>query len=60
MRDIDAAHAEGLDFGAVGWGYTKPEALRARTPKLMFGSINDMAAQLAAMCMDRRQAVGRR
>jgi phosphoglycolate phosphatase len=60
VRDIEAAHAEGLDFGAVGWGYTKPEALRARAPKLMFGSVTDMALQLAAMCTDRRQAVGRR
>ncbi|QBE64112.1 HAD hydrolase-like protein [Pseudoduganella lutea] len=47
VRDIDAAHAEGLDFGAVAWGYAKPEALRARAPKLMFGSVADMAAQLA-------------
>lgn len=46
-RDIDAAHAEGLDFGAVGWGYAKPEALQARAPKLMFGSVAELAAQLA-------------
>ncbi|WBS02661.1 HAD hydrolase-like protein [Pseudoduganella sp. SL102] len=45
--DIDAAHAEGLDFGAVGWGYAKPEALRARAPKLMFDSVAEMAARLA-------------
>jgi phosphoglycolate phosphatase len=47
VRDIDAAHAEGLDFGAVGWGYAKPEALRARAPKLMFGSVAEMAMHLA-------------
>ncbi len=47
VRDIDAAHAEGLDFGAVGWGYAKPEALQARAPKLMFDSVAQMAAQLA-------------
>jgi phosphoglycolate phosphatase len=47
VRDIDAAHAEGLAFGAVGWGYARPETLRARAPKLMFGSVAEMAAQLA-------------
>ncbi|MBB3220280.1 HAD hydrolase-like protein [Pseudoduganella umbonata] len=46
VRDIDAAHAEGLDFGAVGWGYARPEALRARAPKLMFGSVEEMAVHL--------------
>jgi phosphoglycolate phosphatase len=48
VRDIDAAHAEGLDFGAVGWGYARAEALRARAPKLMFGSVAEMAAHLAS------------
>ena len=47
LRDIDAAHAEGLDFGAVGWGYTTPDALSARAPALMFGTVAEMAARLA-------------
>jgi phosphoglycolate phosphatase len=46
-RDLLAAHAEGLDFAAVGWGYAKPEALLARAPQLMFGSVAEMAALLA-------------
>ncbi len=48
VRDIDAAHAEGLDFGAVEWGYARPEALRARAPKLMFGSVAELANHLAS------------
>lgn len=51
LRDIDAAHAEGLDFGAVAWGYTRPETLRARAPQLMFGSVAEMAALLGQTCV---------
>ncbi len=38
IRDLEAARAEGIAFGAVAWGYTNPEALRALTPEEMFAS----------------------
>ncbi|TWI61491.1 phosphoglycolate phosphatase [Pseudoduganella lurida] len=46
-RDLNAAQAEQLDFAAVGWGYAKPETLRARGPQLMFNSVSEMATRLA-------------
>ena len=36
LRDLDAARAVGCAFGAVAWGYTRPEALRARGPDFLF------------------------
>jgi phosphoglycolate phosphatase len=36
VRDIEAAQAENLDFGAVAWGYTRPQALLARAPVFLF------------------------
>ena len=47
LRDIDAAHGERLDFGAVAWGYTHPEALRARQPAHVFSRVEEIAAALA-------------
>jgi phosphoglycolate phosphatase len=47
VRDIAAAHAEGLDFGAVGWGYANARVLQAQRPRLMFGSVAELAAGLA-------------
>ena len=47
VRDILAAHAEGLDFGAVCWGYNRPEALQALAPRLMFRSVAELAANVA-------------
>jgi phosphoglycolate phosphatase len=32
IRDADAARAAGLAFGAVAWGFTTPDALRAQRP----------------------------
>ena len=36
IRDFEAARAEGIAFGAVTWGYTNPEALRALAPEEVF------------------------
>ena len=44
--DFDAAHAEGIDFGAVSWGYGDPAHLAALPPTLMFGRMEDIAARL--------------
>lgn len=47
LRDLHAARAEGLAFGAVAWGYTSPESLRANAPEALFETMEEMADALA-------------
>lgn len=47
-RDIEAAAAARLACAAVTWGYATPELLRARGPALVFESLEEIAAALAA------------
>jgi phosphoglycolate phosphatase len=47
LRDLEAAHAEGIAFGAVSWGYTSPEALRAHAPEEMFSTPEEILQKLA-------------
>lgn len=49
VRDIEAAHAERLAFGAVAWGYTRIDTLRARSPAMVFSSVDELAWQLRGM-----------
>jgi phosphoglycolate phosphatase len=46
IRDLEAAHEEGIAFGAVSWGYTTPEALRAHAPQEMFTSVEEILQRL--------------
>lgn len=46
LRDLDSSREAGLAFGAVGWGFTRPEALRAAGPDLMFDDFEDLANRL--------------
>lgn len=46
IRDLEAARAEGLPFGAVSWGYTHPEALQAHGPEEMFTSLEEILQKL--------------
>lgn len=46
LRDQEAADAEGIAFGAVTWGYTRPDALRARSPAFVFERVADIPALL--------------
>lgn len=46
VRDLEAAREEGIAFGAVSWGYTNPEALRARRPEEMFSSVDEILRKL--------------
>ena len=46
-RDAEAAHAAGIAFGAVGWGYSHIAALRPHAPDYVFCSFDDIIAQLA-------------
>jgi phosphoglycolate phosphatase len=48
LRDLDAAHGAGIAFGAVAWGYTRPDALAAGAPDRMFRSIGEMCDNLTA------------
>lgn len=47
IRDLEAARAEGIAFGAVSWGYANPEALRAHNPEEMFASLEEIPRKLA-------------
>ncbi|HQY92362.1 HAD hydrolase-like protein [Caldilinea sp.] len=46
IRDAHAAHKVGIDFGAVTWGYTNPEALLALHPHEIFESVEEIATKL--------------
>jgi phosphoglycolate phosphatase len=47
LRDLEAARAEHLDFGAVAWGYTHPSSLAASGPTALFAGVDDLVARLA-------------
>jgi len=47
LRDLEAARAAWIAFGAVSWGYTAPEALRAHAPELMFTSMDEICDRLS-------------
>ncbi len=42
VRDIEVARAAGIACGAVTWGYTAPEALRAQKPDVVFERMTDI------------------
>jgi phosphoglycolate phosphatase len=44
VRDIEAAKAEGIPFGAVAWGFTHLHALREHEPEEVFTTVSDIAA----------------
>nr|WP_050783569.1 HAD hydrolase-like protein [Methylobacterium nodulans] len=46
IRDAEAAASCGLAFGAVTWGYTRPEALAALRPGHLFDTPEAVAAAL--------------
>jgi phosphoglycolate phosphatase len=46
VRDLEAARLAGIPFGAVGWGFTRVEALRARGPDVVFTSVAEIAEAL--------------
>lgn len=41
--DCDAARAEGIDFGAVAWGYGDPAHLESLSPACMFRRMEEIA-----------------
>jgi phosphoglycolate phosphatase len=46
VRDLEAAHAEGIAFGAVTWGHTPRDIFRPHYPQEVFESIESMASHL--------------
>jgi phosphoglycolate phosphatase len=43
LRDAEAARACGMRFGAVGWGYTRLDALLAASPDIVFRDVREIA-----------------
>lgn len=46
IRDIEASHKEQIAFGAVAWGFTHVEALKAHGPAQVFTTVDDIVAAL--------------
>ena len=46
IRDIQAAQKVHIPFGAVGWGFTNIEALKACNPAEVFVNVGDIAQKL--------------
>ena len=46
IRDVEAAHAEGIAFGAVSWGFTHLASLRAHSPAEVFATVDEIAARV--------------
>ena len=47
IRDLEAARAENVDFGAVSWGYTRIDALIEHSPAEIFYSVEEISKKLA-------------
>lgn len=46
IRDGESARAAGIPFGAVSWGYTRPESLESQGPALMFERVEEIGERL--------------
>lgn len=58
IRDVQAAHALGIPFGAVSWGYSTADALRRLAPEEIFSTFDEIAE--AVLRRDRDDAGSRR
>lgn len=47
IRDLVAARAEGIPFGAVAWGFTDPAALAAQAPEAFFARVEEVVELVA-------------
>jgi phosphoglycolate phosphatase len=48
IRDLHAARAERIRFAAVGWGYTRPDALASHAPDELFTDVVQIARAVIA------------
>jgi len=46
IRDIEAARHAGIASGAVAWGFTDLDALRAHSPDMVFATVDEMRLAL--------------
>ena len=46
IRDLHAAHAEKIAFGAVSWGVNSPESLCKHSPQEIFSSVDEIAERV--------------
>ena len=46
IRDVNAARAARMHFGAVSWGLTRPEALKAAGAEVVFGDMAEIREHL--------------
>lgn len=46
IRDIEASNQERIPFGAVAWGYTHIDALKAHAPAEVFTHMDDILKQI--------------
>jgi phosphoglycolate phosphatase len=46
IRDIEAARQAGIASGAVAWGFTDLDALRAHSPDMLFSTVDEMLQTL--------------
>lgn len=46
IRDIEASQQEHIPFGAVAWGYTHIDALKAHAPTEVFAQVDDILKQI--------------
>lgn len=42
LRDAQAARSAGMAFGAVAWGFNRPDVLRAQRPEEWFEAVRDL------------------
>jgi phosphoglycolate phosphatase len=47
LRDLEAARSAGIPFGAVSWGFTRVEALRAQAPAEVFTTLDEILEKTA-------------
>jgi phosphoglycolate phosphatase len=47
VRDGEATKAEKIAFGAVSWGYARPDALLKQAPAAVFADFDDLVAKVA-------------
>ncbi|MFN0121230.1 MAG: HAD hydrolase-like protein [Blastocatellia bacterium] len=47
LRDLEAARAEDIPFGAVSWGYTHADAFPAHAPAEMFSRMEEIVGKLS-------------
>jgi phosphoglycolate phosphatase len=46
LRDLNAAKAARMAFGAVSWGLTRPEAMEAGGPEFLFRQMSEIPKAL--------------